>query len=197
MVIGKPQLRDDAPLRPGGGVFSRPDAFAQANLWLLPRLVQAGVEAAGLKNTDRVLELYAGSGAFTFALAARCKEIVAVESDPVAVELAKRGNREGPVPNVRLAQGDAVKTGRALVQDAERFDVLLADPPRTGARGIGSLARDAAVRTVVYVSCDAAHLARDANELKRSGFLPATLQLVDMFPQTRHVEAVMAFHRKG
>ena len=70
---------------------------------------------------------------------------------------------------------------------------MLLDPPRTGAPDVAPLIKALAARRVVYVACDPAALARDAAELRRCGYAPVSLQLVDMFPQTRHVEAVMAF----
>ena len=85
---------------------------------------------------------------------------------------------------------------RGLVSERRRFSRLLADPPRTGAKGLAPLARALGVRRLVYVACDAAALARDAKDLKAEGFRPESLQLIDMFPQTRHIEAVMAFTRK-
>ncbi|HEX4622641.1 MAG TPA: methyltransferase, partial [Myxococcaceae bacterium] len=191
--IGDAELPSPAPLRPEVTVFSRPDLFSQANGGTAPSLVAAALEAARPK--DRALELYSGNGAFTFALAARCGEVCAVESNGPAVELATRSARQSSVKNIRFVQGDALKVARGLAREGKRFDFLLADPPRTGAAGLGPAARSLAVERLVYVACDAGALARDAGELRRAGFTPVTLTLVDMFPQTRHIEAVMAFRR--
>jgi 23S rRNA (uracil1939-C5)-methyltransferase len=91
--------------------------------------------------------------------------------------------------------GDVRKMAPGLAQGGETFDALLADPPRTGAPGLGGWAASLGVRRVVYVACDPASLARDARELKDRGFSPRTLAVLDLFPQTRHVEAVMSFQR--
>jgi len=79
------------------------------------------------------------------------------------------------------------------VKEGRRFDLLLADPPRAGAPGLGPLARDLGVRRLVYVACDPGALARDAAALTGAGFRLTTLQLVDMFPGTHHSEALAAF----
>jgi 23S rRNA (uracil1939-C5)-methyltransferase len=145
--------------------------------------------------TGRVLELYSGNGNFTFALAARAREVLAVESGAVSVELARRSAREATLSNVRFIQGDTRKVVDGLVKEGQRFEVLFLDPPRTGAKGCDQWARALEVSRVVYVACDPAALARDAKALKAAGFRPEALRIVDMFPQTRHVEAVLSFSR--
>jgi 23S rRNA (uracil1939-C5)-methyltransferase len=111
------------------------------------------------------------------------------------VELARRTAQESKLSNIRFMLGDARKMTEGLISEGTRFDLLLVDPPRTGAPGVAAWAKKLGVRRVVYVACDPGALARDAGELEKAGFRPHTLQLVDMFPQTRHVEAVMAFAR--
>jgi 23S rRNA (uracil1939-C5)-methyltransferase len=109
------------------------------------------------------------------------------------MELARRSAREAGVQNVRFFQGDVKKTCESLIAEGERFDLLLADPPRTGAPGLAEWAEKLGVTTVVYVACDPVALAKDAKALLGKGFRAESVQVVDMFPQTRHVEAVMKF----
>ena len=71
----------------------------------------------------------------------------------------------------------------------------LLDPPRDGMKGLGSLLRDLAVPRAVYVSCDPATLARDLRGAIDAGYRSASVLPVDMFPQTHHVEAVVALER--
>ncbi len=85
---------------------------------------------------------------------------------------------------------------KGLVRESERFDGVLLDPPRTGAPGIARAGPSALqVERLVYVACDPAALARDAKELVGQGYAPEALQLFDLFPQTRHVEAVLLLRR--
>ena len=196
-VVGKPVLRSMSPLRPEVPLYLRPDSFAQAHAEANVGLVTSAVYELAPRETDTVLELYSGNGNFTFPLAAAAASVLGVESSPVGVELAQRSAREGGVTNVRFVQGDARKVGEGLKREGKRFDLLLADPPRTGAPGLGRQARELGVRRVVYVACDPGSLARDAAGLLEAGYKPLALQVVDMFPQTHHVESVMAFELPG
>jgi 23S rRNA (uracil1939-C5)-methyltransferase len=186
--FGDPVVEED-------GTLLRPDGFAQANAEVNRVLVRRAVELLEVEPSHAVLELYAGNGNFTFALAPRVRAVTAVESSSVAVWLAQEAARRRGVSNVRFIQGDAEKLAVGFQKGAERFDRLLLDPPRVGAAGIGRWAHQMLASRVVYVACDPASLARDARELVDVGFKPVALQLFDLFPQTRHIEAVMAFAR--
>lgn len=192
---GNPVLSSPAPLRPEARLYLRPDAFSQASAEANALLVSTALDLLAPTATDRALELYAGNGNFSLALSGRVASLLAVESSPVSSALGQRSAREANAANLRFVQGDAAKVAKGLLREGERFDLLLADPPRTGAPGIGDWARGLSVRKLVYVACDAAALARDARGLVAAGFTPERVQLVDQFPQTHHVEAVMSFAR--
>ncbi|HSP77774.1 MAG TPA: methyltransferase domain-containing protein, partial [Myxococcaceae bacterium] len=194
-VVGKPVLRSVSPLVPEVPLYLRPDAFAQAHAEANVGLVTSALTELAPRETDTVLELYSGNGNFTFPLAATACAVLGVESSPVSVELAQRSAREGGVANVRFVQGDARKVCEGLLAEGRRFDLALADPPRTGAPGLARWLKGLGVRRVVYVACDPGSLARDAAGLVEVGYKPLALQVVDMFPQTHHVESVMSFER--
>ncbi len=194
-VLGKPALRSLSPLRPEVPLFVRPDSFAQAHAEANVGLVTSALTELAPRETDSVLELYSGNGNFTFPIAGAAASVLGVESSPVGVELAQRSAREGAVQNVKFIQGDARKACDGLVKEGRKFDLCLADPPRTGAQGLAKWMRALDVKRVVYVACDPASLARDAAGLVEAGYRPLALQVVDMFPQTHHVEAVMSFER--
>jgi 23S rRNA (uracil1939-C5)-methyltransferase len=187
-LFGQPVLEEN-------GVLHRPDGFAQANAQVNRALVSQAVDLLDLQVQLTVLELYSGNGNFTLRLAECAGRVVAVESSAVSVQLAQEALRRRKTEGVRLVQGDCEKFAAGLVSEGQRFDRLLLDPPRTGAPGIGTWASKLRVARVVYVACDPASLARDAAELVRAGFAPVALQLFDLFPQTHHIEAVMAFAR--
>ncbi|HVE87452.1 MAG TPA: methyltransferase domain-containing protein [Myxococcales bacterium] len=194
-LVGDPVLREEAPLAPGVTLRLRPDAFAQAHAGANRALVEAVVALASTRREQRLLELYCGNGNLTFALALGARQVVAVESSSVGLDMARAAAAEAKVMNTWFVLGDARKVAPGLARGGERFDVLVVDPPRTGAPGLGAWAEVLGVRRVVYVACDPASLARDARELKQRGFSPRALVLVELFPQTHHVEAVMAFGR--
>ena len=187
-VVGDPVLEEE-------GVLHRPDGFAQANAPVNRRLVQAAVELLELRSADRVLELYSGNGNFTFRIAASVAQVVAVESAALSVALAQQASLRRGGANVRFVQGDSEKFARGLVAEGARFERLLVDPPRSGAPGVAEWAEGLLVERVVYVACDPTSLARDAKDLVARGYRPLALQLFDLFPQTHHVEALMAFAR--
>jgi 23S rRNA (uracil1939-C5)-methyltransferase len=178
----------------GGEVAISPGGFLQAHASLRSALAEVVLAAAG--RGARALELHAGAGFFTLALAVQFGELIAVESDPrAAADL--RGNlaRAGRT-NVRVL---AQRAARALTdRDISRaaLDCVVLDPPRTG---IGesearSLARLGAAR-IVYVSCDPATLARDLRVLLASGYRLAHCAGFDLFPQTPHLEALALLER--
>ena len=190
--VGRPTLRGPAPLRPEVSLLFRPEAFAQAHGEGMPLLVERALDLLAANHDQAALELYAGNGTFTFGLAGRAASVLAVESSALSVRLAAAASTGAGLGNVRFVQGEAEKVCRGLVKEGRRFDLLLADPPRAGAAGLGPVARDLGVRRLVYVACDPGALARDAAALTGAGFRLTTLQLVDMFPGTHHSETLAA-----
>lgn len=190
VLVGEPVLRHRRdPGRPEAGLQrSRPDVFAQANRGANAQLVATAVDLLAPDGAD-VLELYCGSGNFTAPLAARARSVAAVEGQGPALELA-RADLAGAA-GVRFFAGDALALSRALAREAapRRTHVLL-DPPREGARGIGAALRDLGAERAVYVSCDPATFARDLRGCADARYRLVTVQPVDMFPQTHHVECV-------
>jgi 23S rRNA (uracil1939-C5)-methyltransferase len=190
-IIGDPSL-PEAPDSELALLRMRPDLFAQANVEGNAALRRSVSEILGARPGERILELYCGNGNLTFAIAAAGAEVVAVESSGASLELARRsGGSAGG--RVRFIQGEANRVCEGLVGEGLSFDALVADPPRSGAPRIGGFAQRLDCSRVVYASCDPAALARDAQNLRACGFIPRSLQLIDMFPQTRHAEAVMGF----
>lgn len=188
VVFGVPSLDEK-------GVRHRPDGFAQANFEVNAVLQRTAAQWAAAGAETDVLELFSGNGNLTFGLARTARHVTAVESSAISVALAQAGARAMGVGNVRFVQGDAESTTRGLLKESARFDVLLVDPPRAGAAGLGAWASRLLVKRVVYLSCDPGSLARDASELAANGYLPKRLRVFDLFPQTRHVETLVAFER--
>jgi 23S rRNA (uracil1939-C5)-methyltransferase len=192
-LLGDALLSEEAPLAAPARVYSRADLFAQANRATNERLVALALE--GLGSPGRVLELFSGAGNFTFAAARRSAQVTAVEASSDALDLARRSARETNPGLIRFVLGDALGVALGLSREGQRYDALLLDPPRPGAKGVGKLAAALGVRRVVYVSCDPATLARDARELCACGFRGLWAAPVDMFPQTCHVEGVLVLER--
>ncbi|MGH9380298.1 MAG: class I SAM-dependent RNA methyltransferase [Thermoanaerobaculia bacterium] len=159
--------------------------FFQAHRSLLGELVNAAV---GIWEGERAVDLYAGVGLFSIPLARRYAGVHAIEGDRVAVRYARTNARRNAVPNLQ-AEHRTVERWIDLLPAA--LDRVLVDPPRTGlTRPVRRALLERPPARLTYVSCDAAILARDLKELARS-FAVESLTLLDLFPQTGHMETVV------
>jgi len=166
------------------------ESFFQTNVELLPKLIETAI---GPERGEAAIELYAGIGLFTVPLARNFRQVVAVEYDEDAAELARRNLNNARLKNAEVERSDV---GNWLVSHEQNpglksLDFLLLDPPRTGAesRAIAGIVRLKPKR-LCYVSCDPATLARDLRKLIAGGYALDSLSAFDMFPQTHHIETV-------
>ena len=196
-VVGRPFVTDPvagflpAP-RAGGLVLRRhANAFFQANRHLVPGLTAAVAELAG---DGEVVDLYAGVGLFAVALAARGgARVTAVERDPVGA---------GDLAANAAPLEDGLRVFRAPVETwlkrCGRLSAaaVIVDPPRAGlSREVVTRLSRRRPRRIVYVSCDVATQARDLRALRSSGYRVDEVRAFDMFPNTPHVETVVALDR--
>lgn len=155
--------------------------------------VAAIIEAAQPCPGDRVLDLYAGAGLFTVALAQRVGQlgrVVGVESARQAVADAAANLAGLPWAEVRLATVRPQTMGELDLEP----DIVVLDPPRAGAgRAVMTAIAAAGPRVIVYLSCDPASLARDAAGLLADGWQLERLRAFDAFPMTAHIECLAAF----
>ena len=199
ITIGQGSLPIDGGRYPaiGAGPFD----FAQAQAGLNEQLVQHVAERcrAGIGAGAEVLELYAGSGNFTRAVAPGLGRVRAFDDARDAINRLRGMAREHNLPvDARRANVDRLLP--QLVDDEERFDVVLLDPPRggVGREGAAAIAR-LAKRRIVYVSCDPATLARDLEAMLEAN---PTLRVVearvfDLMPMTAEVETVVVLEPGG
>jgi 23S rRNA (uracil1939-C5)-methyltransferase len=175
---------DGAPLRlaPGG--------FAQASEAVNAALVRHVVEVVRPWREEKAVELYAGAANVSVLLAREVGDLACVESNRDACQAARGNLAARGLANVRVIEGDA---GEYSWNKSVRLIVL--DPPRTGARAIAERLAAARVPHVVYVSCDAQTLGRDLAILDK-GYAPVSMKAFEMFPQTSHVEIVVALERR-
>jgi 23S rRNA (uracil1939-C5)-methyltransferase len=170
----------------GKPLLAPPGAFTQANPEVNARLVARVLELAAPEGAS-VLELFAGHGNFTVALAARAAQLRAVEADAAAAEACRQNLRERGLTNARVVCDDAAHGA----QGKGRVDVVVLDPPRAGARAVLPAIVARRPRRIVYVSCDAASLRRDLGELAAAGYRVDAAAAFDMFPQTSHLESLV------
>lgn len=168
--------------------------FFQANRHLVAELTR-------ITTADRfgtlAWDLYAGVGLFSRALARTFAEVIAVEAgQPAATDLAAALRSSGKLQSTRALAMTTLDFLQVAVVQRERPDVVVMDPPRAGVGlEICSLLARAHVPELIYVSCDPVTLARDLKPLTASGYKISELHLVDMFPQTFHMETVAILHR--
>jgi 23S rRNA (uracil1939-C5)-methyltransferase len=178
--------RFPACLAPGGFM----QASRAGNLLLVSRVLAAC--APTLRDGSRVLELFAGNGNLTLPLAAAGGRVTSVESDARAVLCAQLAAREAGL-TVDARAGEAGAVVRELAAAGGRLDLIVLDPPRTGARAECSVLAGLQPRAVVYVSCDAVTFARDAAVLVAAGLSLVRAEPLLLFPQTAHFETVAVF----
>ena len=163
-------------------------AFFQVNEPLLPALRDLVISDYSGK---RALDLFCGVGFFSLALAKVFEEVLAVEVNPVAGLDLEENLRANRITNCRYSPGDVKKFLREEGPKLGAVDLILIDPPRPGLpqRDIHSVAGLGA-RDFVYVSCDPSTLARDLKILLSHDYRIYSLDLIDLFPQTHHLETV-------
>ena len=161
--------------------------FFQVNRFLIDELVRIVTED---RNGQLAWDLYAGVGLFSRALAKKFRQVVAVETAGIDLINSFKG------PGKRAVEATTVDFLRHAVIQRERPQLIVMDPPRAGvgADVCSFLARIAAPE-IVYVSCDPATLARDLKMLVDAGYKLQEVHLIDLFPQTFHLETVVVLRK--
>ena len=170
----------------------RPSSFFQTNTAQAEKMVEMVVQ--GLGPSQLVVDAFCGVGTFALALARHVEKVIAIEESASAIKDAQWNLRE--VSNVEILKG---KVEDVLPKLAAEIDGLVIDPPRAGCQKV---VLDALVEhpisRIVYVSCDPATLARDLHILchLQPAYHLQSVQPLDMFPQTAHIECVAILERK-
>jgi tRNA/tmRNA/rRNA uracil-C5-methylase (TrmA/RlmC/RlmD family) len=171
------------------GFYVTTDAFFQVNRHLLGtmRRLVSGIASRAAKKTSAI-DLYSGVGFFSRPLAALFETVTAIEGSAAAHDCAKRNVPE----NVTLVNAPV----EWWVERMPRADFVFLDPPRSGARrNVIDAIADRTNAMVCFLACDPVTFARDASRLIASGWRLASLDLLDLFPNTHHVETLASFER--
>ena len=172
-----------------------PLSFYQVNTLAAERLYGVAAQYAQLTPDDTLLDLYCGMGTIGLSMAGQCRELIGVEIVPEAIESAKANAArmgEAVAAKSRFFCADAGQAATQLAAEGLHPDIVMLDPPRKGCdeATLSAVVR-MAPRRVVYVSCNPATAARDAAWLEKNGYHAEKVQPVDLFPRTKHVEAVL------
>lgn len=168
-------------------------SFFQVNTTAAEKLVELVMEGLSPTEDDEAMDLYCGAGTFTLPLARKSAFVSAVESYGPAVRDLRRNVERSGLDNVDAVGGDAARE----FPDTDA-DVIVVDPPRAGlGEKVVRLLSDQSARTIAYVSCDPATLARDLARFEETGsFAVRSVTPVDLFPQSFHVESVTILDRR-
>jgi 23S rRNA (uracil1939-C5)-methyltransferase len=187
-------LEDAITLEFWGLTFrARSDTFVQTNYRQMLVLYRTALEMLQARPTDRVLDLYAGIGTISVAVARDGAAVTAIEENPHAVQLGRLNTRINAA-RVEYLPGKVETVLRQI--RLGRHQAVILDPPRAGCEpeALAELIRLGAER-VVYVSCEPSTHARDLISLVRGGYRIRRAAIVDMFPQTYHIESVALLER--
>ena len=172
-----------------------PLSFYQVNTLAAERLYGVAAEYAQLEPDDVLLDLYCGMGTIGLSMANHCRELIGVEIIPEAIDSAKANAvrmGDAVAAKSRFFCADAGEAAARLAAEGLRPDVIMLDPPRKGCDETTlSAVVQMSPRRVVYVSCNPSTAARDAAWLGQHGYRAEKVQPVDLFPRTKHVEAVL------
>jgi 23S rRNA (uracil1939-C5)-methyltransferase len=182
----------DGSLKIGFGALD----FVQVNTGINQQMVAQALEFLDLQPQDRVLDLFCGLGNFTLPMARKCAQVTAIEVDTAMVERARGSAVANDIHNTEYHAVDLTspETGYAWMQ--QEYDKILLDPPRSGAQEMAELIGKFNANCIVYVSCQPSSLVRDAAIICDQGYRMTHLGIMDMFPQTAHVESMAVFQQK-
>lgn len=172
-----------------------PTDFIQVSAQVNAAMVGQTAEQLGVESSDRILDLYCGIGNFSLPLASRAATVLGVEGEGGLVARAAHNARNNGLENARFVTADLSEPEWSFMR--ESWDLVVLDPPRSGAHVAVTQMASMGPRRIAYVSCHPGTLARDAKELVDSqGYRLRAVGIADMFPHTRHVEVLAIFERR-
>ncbi|SJZ73591.1 23S rRNA (uracil(1939)-C(5))-methyltransferase RlmD [Anaerorhabdus furcosa] len=172
-------------------------SFYQVNPEQTEKLYSKAIELANINKNDIVLDAYCGIGTISLIVANSAKEVVGVELNKVAIKDAMINAKLNQIKNAKFYAEDVSYFMRDYVQEMKDVDVAIIDPPRSGSdENFLTLLASLKAKTIVYVSCNPITQVRDIKVLEKRGYVISTIQPVDMFPFTEHIENIVLMVRK-
>jgi 23S rRNA (uracil1939-C5)-methyltransferase len=175
--------------------------FTQIHSGINQKMINQALAWLKLKNTDTVIDLFCGLGNFTLALALKAQKVIGVEGEAKLIEKAKYNAAKNQLSDkaefhiANLFDTKILESSQTWIQ---AVDVLLIDPPRSGAKEVCERIERWAPTQILYISCSPASFARDAGILLNEKNYELThIGIMDMFPHTHHIETMALFTLKG
>lgn len=175
-----------------------PSSFYQINHSQAEKLYTNAIKYADLSKDDVVIDAYCGTGTIGIILSKYVKEVIGVEINKDAIKDAIENAQINEVNNISFVCDEAGKYMRKLAKNKKKIDIVIMDPPRSGANEdfLNSLIT-LKPRKVVYISCNPDTLKRDLTYLQKHNYQIKNIQPVDMFPYTMHIEIVVSLELKN
>ena len=195
LIYGKAEIEDTLL---GIKFKISPHSFYQINPYMTEKLYGKALEYTNITDKDNVLDVYCGIGTISLAAAKSAKHVTGIEIVEQAVRDAKSNAKNNGISNADFFADSAENAVPKLIEGGMKPDIVILDPPRKGSdeATLRAIAK-AQPKRIVYVSCNASTLARDAKYLSSLGYTPTAVTGVDMFPNTCHVETVCLMSHRG
>ncbi|MDD5275750.1 MAG: 23S rRNA (uracil(1939)-C(5))-methyltransferase RlmD [Methylovulum sp.] len=196
-LAGEPEIIPTYALPDHGIEFKfRPAMFTQVNYEINRLMINRVLETLALNENDTVLDLFCGLGNFTLPMAKKAGLVVGIEGDQPLVNHAKENARHNGIDNVEFYAADLSKDISDQPWAMRKYNKIMLDPSRAGASEVLHHFKKWQPEQIVYVSCNPSTLARDAGILVNElGYKLVKAGVMDMFPQTGHVESIALFTR--
>ncbi len=168
------------------------DGFFQANLFLTDRLVDEVCRLCSMDGVNTLVDAYCGSGLFSIFLSSFAAKVIGIEINEKSAQYARINAENHGIKNADFIHGDIEDIFREkfLPQD-NRIDVIVLDPPRVGCKKtVLKTMANLQPQRIIYISCNPATQARDIKYLNEWGYNLKSLNPLDMFPQTEHIETI-------
>ncbi len=196
-IEGEPEIMPEYAL-PEQGIHFRfkPAMFTQVNYEINRQMVTRVMQEMDFNEQDRVLDLFCGLGNFTLPIATKAGQVVGIEGDLPLVNHAKDNARLNNLTNVEFYVADLSKDVSGQAWARQKYNKVMLDPSRAGASDVLANLKKWDTELVMYVSCNPSTLARDAGILVNElGYTLVRAGVMDMFPQTGHVESIALFKK--
>lgn len=173
-----------------------PNTFYQIHHDQCEVLYNLAKQKLKLKGTENILDTYCGIGTIGLTLAGSCKQVTGVELNADSIGFAKLNAKQNKIRNAKFVAMDSTRFMQEASKFKQNYDVIVLDPPRAGTtkqfiENATALHPD----KILYISCDPKTLVRDLHLFFKQGYKAKSMDLVDMFPHTRHIESVVLLER--
>jgi 23S rRNA (uracil1939-C5)-methyltransferase len=177
----------------------KPGDFLQVNAQINQQMIDRAVHWLTLSNQDCILDLFSGLGNFSLPIARQVKSLIAVEGSEEMVKRASDNAQLNQIDNCQFYRADLSKNNNQAAWLKQSINKIIIDPPRSGASELikqlfqSQLEATALITHILYVACDPSSLARDSKLLKECGYKMDKFCVMDMFPNTTHIESMALF----